>query len=119
MTKLLLAILAFISFDFSVYSQQNDLDDSKRYIKIVIDSDVSAEAQSEITSAFKQIPGVKTSRMDNSTGIFLGIYIPNENLLEQTFLNWFENHGYAVRCYFDAIYTTGGDMIDLSKNNCR
>ncbi len=119
MIKLLLTTLAFFTLAFSAYSQQNDLDDSKRYIKIVIESDISAEAQSEISNAIKQISGVKTSRMDNSTGIFLSIYIPNENLLDQTFLNWFENHGYVVKCYYDAAYTTGGDMIDLSKNNCR
>ncbi|WP_341905488.1 hypothetical protein [Fluviicola taffensis] len=117
MIKLLLTILAFIAFDFSIYSQQNDLDDSKMYIKIVIDSEISQEVQSEITNAFKQISGVKTSRMDNTTGTFLGIYEPNENLKEQTFTNWFVNHGYTIMCYYDAVYTAGG-MIDLSKNNC-
>lgn len=118
MLKLLLAILAFIALDFSVHSQQNDLDDSKRYIKIVIDSDVTQEAQSEISNAFAQIPGIKTSRMDNTTGTFLGIYEPNDNLMEQTFTNWFVNHGYTIKCYYDAVYT-GGSMIELSKNNCR
>ena len=116
---LLLATLAFIAIDFFAYSQQNELDDSQRYIKIVIDSDVTAEAQSEITNALKKLSGVKTSRMDNSTGIFLGIYVPNDNLLDQTFLNWFENNGYTVKCYYDAIYTRGSDMIELTKNNCR
>ncbi|TSJ39090.1 hypothetical protein [Fluviicola chungangensis] len=118
MIKLLLAILAFTTIGFSAYSQQSDLDGSKRYIKIIIDSEVSSEAQSEITNAFKQIPGVKTSRMDNTTHIFLGIYEPNENLLEQTFTNWFTNHGYEIACYYDAVYTEGA-MINLSKNNCR
>nr|WP_294862419.1 hypothetical protein [uncultured Fluviicola sp.] len=118
MFKLLLTILAFIAFDFSACSQQNDLDDSRRYIKIVIDPDITPEAQSEITNAFKQISGVKTSRMDNTTGTFLGIYEPNENLEEQTFTNWFVNHGYTIKCYYDAVYTAGS-MIEISKNNCR
>ncbi len=118
MIKLLLAILAFTTLGFCSYSQQNDLGGPKRYIKIVIDSDVTQEAQSEISNAFKQIPGVRTSRMDNTTNIFLGIYEPNENLLEQTFTNWFTNHGYTIACYYDAVYTEGG-MINLSKNNCR
>lgn len=118
MVKLLLTILAFITFHFSVFSQQNDLRGSKRYIKIVIESEVTAEQQQEINSALNQIPGVETSRMDNTTGIFLGIYVPNDNLIDQTFTNWFTNQGYAIACYYDAVYTAGG-MIELSKNNCR
>lgn len=119
MVKILSITLAFFALQFTAFSQQNDLQDSERYIKIVLDSEISQEAQSEISQAFKQIPGVRTSRMDNSTGIYLGIYAPNENLSDQTFLNWFENHGYTVKCYYDAAYTNGGKMIELSKNNCR
>lgn len=115
---LLLTTLASIAFGFSAYSQQNDFDDSKRYIKIVIDSEITQEAQSEISNAFKQISGVRTSRMDNTTGTYLGIYEPNENLMEETFTNWFVNHGYTITCYYDAIYTAGS-MIEISKNNCR
>mgnify|MGYP006206470811 CR=1 FL=1 len=119
MIKLLLATLAFTTMiDFSAFSQQSDLNNSKRYIKIIIDSEVSPDAQLEISNAFKQIPGVRTSRMDNTTHTFLGIYEPNENLLEQTFTNWFANHGYEIACYYDAVYTEGV-MINLSKNNCR
>lgn len=119
MRLLQLTTFAFIFLHFSSYSQQSHLDDSKRYIKIILDSEITQEAQMEISQTIKQIPGVITSRMDNSTGIYLGIYAPNENLLDQTFLNWFENHGYTVKCYYDAIYTRGGDLIELSKNNCR
>lgn len=118
MTKLLLTILAFVFLNFFSYSQQNDLDDSKRYIKIVIDSEINQEQQRDINLALNQIPGVETSRMDRSSGVFLGIYVPNDNLLDQTFLNWFTNHGYSVKCYYDAVYTAGS-MIELSKNNCR
>lgn len=117
MIRLLLTILAFVFLNFFAYSQQNNLDGSVRYIKIVIDSDISAEAQSEITNAFRHMHGVQTSRMDNTTRTYLGIYKPNQNLLEQTFTNWFVNHGYVIQCYYDAIYTEGG-MINLSKNNC-
>ncbi len=119
MVKILSITLAFFAVQFTAFSQQSDLEDSERYIKIILDSEITQEAQSEISQAFKQIPGVRTSRMDNSTGIYLGIYAPNENLLDQTFLNWFENHGYTVKCYYDAAYTNGGKMIELSKNNCR
>ncbi len=118
MTKLLLATLSCAFLNFFSYSQQNDLDNSKRYIKIVVDSEMTEEQQREINLALNQIPGVETSRMDKSSGVFLGIYIPNDNLQDQTFLNWFTNHGYSVMCYYDAGYTPGG-MIELSKNNCR
>ncbi|MNK09051.1 hypothetical protein D3C87_270000 [compost metagenome] len=117
MKKLILAMLAFAACSLVGYSQQNDLDDSKRYIKVVIDADISLEQQTEITVALSQIPGVETSRMDNITGIFLGIYIPNDNLSEQIFLSWFSNHGFPVKCYFDAAYTPNG-MINLSKTTC-
>lgn len=119
MTKLLLTTtLAFVFFNFFSYSQQNDLDNSKRYIKIIVDSEMTEEQQREINLALNQIPGIETSRMDKTTGVFLGIYVPNDNLLDQTFLNWFTNHGYSIMCYYDAVYTSGG-MIELSKNNCR
>lgn len=117
MIKLLLATLASLFIHSFVYSQQNHLNGSVRYIKIVIDSDISAEAQSEITHAFLHINGVQTSRMDNTTRTYLGIYKPSEILQEQTFTNWFTNHGYTIQCYYDAFYTPGG-MINLSKNNC-
>jgi hypothetical protein len=114
--KLLLAIILLFSTSYGCFSQEENA--TKRYIKIVIDSEITSEAQSEITNAFKQIPGVKTSRMDNTTGTFLGIYEPNESLIEQTFMNWFTNHGYTIKCYYDGVYTAGG-MVELSKNNCR
>lgn len=118
MIKLLLTTLAFYTLIFSAFSQQNNLEGSKRYIKIILDADVSYEAQSEITNAFTQIPGVRTSRMDNTNRLYLGIYEPTDTLTEETFTNWFMNHGYTVECYYDAVYTEGG-MIELSKNNCR
>lgn len=117
MKKLILAMLAFAACSLVGHSQHNDLDDSKRYIKVVIDMDISLEQQTEISVALGQIPGVETSRMDNITGVFLAIYAPNDNLSEQNFLNWFANHGFAVKCYFDAVYTQGG-MINLSKTTC-
>ncbi|WP_343637811.1 hypothetical protein [Fluviicola sp.] len=118
MVKTLAITLALVAFQITAFSQQSNLEDSKRYIKIILDSEITPEAQSEISQAFKQMPGVRTSRMDNSTGIYLGIYTPNENLSDQTFLNWFINRGYEVTCYYDAAYVEGS-MIELSKNNCR
>ena len=118
--KLLLLLMLFSSSSFAVYSQQNDLEQNnsgKRYIKIVLASDVTSEQEQEITLAFKQFPGVQTSRMDNTTRTYLGIYSPAENLLDETFLNWFENHGYTVKCYYDADYSQG-NMMELSKKNC-
>jgi hypothetical protein len=115
--KLLLVTLLLFARNFVCEAQLNDFEDSKRYIKIVIDSDITQDSQLEITNAFRQIPGVRTSRMDNTNRTFLGIYEPNENLLEQTFTNWFVNHGYTIKCYYDAVYTAG-NMIELSKNNC-
>lgn len=118
MTKLLLTILAFTAINLIASAQQSDLGGSKRYIKIVIDSEITREAESEITNAFRQIPGVRTSRMDKVTGVFLGIYIPGDQLKDETFMNWFLNHGYEIACYYDAAYVEGS-MIELSKNNCR
>ena len=117
MKKLLLVLIALAAVGLSAYSQQNDLDDSKRYIKIIIDSEVTQQQQQEINQAMNQLPGVETSRMDNTTELFLSIYVPGDQLSEQTFLNWFANHGYVVKCYYDAVYTQAG-MINLSKTSC-
>jgi len=115
----LLALLLFSFVGFTSYSQQSNLNDSKRYIKIVLDNEINQEQQHEITAAFKQLNGIQTSRMDNTTNVFLGIYSThNTNISDQTFLNWFANHGYSVNCYYDASYTEGA-MIELSKNTCR
>ncbi|MGV3612606.1 MAG: hypothetical protein ACO1N0_16730 [Fluviicola sp.] len=117
MKKLLLVLIALAAVGHSAYSQQNDLDDSKRYIKIIIDSEVTQQQQQEINQAMNQLPGVETSRMDNTTELFLSIYVPGDQLSEQTFLNWFTNHGYVIKCYYDAVYTQAG-MINLSKTSC-
>ncbi len=113
--KELLATLVLSLFLFNGYSQQQDM--SKRYIKVVLELDITEEQRQAITTALSQFSGVETSRMDKTTGVFLGIYSPNENLLDQTFLNWFANHGYAVKCYYDDVYGQG-KMFELSKKNC-
>ena len=117
MKKLILVIITLGAIGLSAYSQQNELDGSKRYIKIIIDSEVSQQQQDQINAALNQTPGTETARMDNTTGLFLGIYIPNEATSGQTFLNWFTDHGYVVKCYYDAVFTQGG-MINLSKTSC-
>lgn len=117
MKKLLLVTIAFSAVCLSAYSQQNDLDDSKRYIKIVIDSEISHEEELQITVALNQLAGIETSRMDAGTGLFLAIYHSGEGTSEQVFLNWFTNHGYIIKCYYDAVYTQAG-MINLSKTSC-
>ena len=117
MKKLLLVTIALAAIGLSAYSQQNELDDSKRYIKIIIDSEVSQQQQDQINATLSQVSGIETARMDNTTGLFLGIYIPNNGTSGQTFLNWFTDHGYVVKCYYDAVYTLGG-MINLSKTSC-
>lgn len=115
MKELLATImLSFLLFN-SAYSQQ---DSSKRYIKIVIDLAISQEQEQQINTELNQFPGIETARMDKTTGVFLGIYNPTENLLDQTFLHWFENHGYIVKCYYDDVYTQG-NMLELTKKNCR
>lgn len=117
MKKLLLVMIALAAVGLSAYSQQNDLDDSKRYIKIVIDSEISQEEELQITVALSQLAGMETSRMDATTGLFLGIYLSGQGTSEQVFLNWFTNHGYIIKCYYDAVYTQAG-MINLSKTSC-
>lgn len=117
MKSFLLVVLAFIAFDFLGYAQLNDLENSRRYIKIVVDTAVSLEQQQQITAALNQITGIETARMDHVTSVFLGVYTPSITVSEHTFLNWFTNHGYPIRCYYDAVYTPGG-MINLSKTSC-
>lgn len=117
MKHFLLVTLLLIAFDFQGYSQLNDLDNSKRYIQIVIDSEVSQEQELQINTALSQLAGAETSRMDKITGVFLGIYIPNDAISGQTFLDWFTSHGHVIKCYYDAVYTQGG-MINLSKTSC-
>ena len=118
--KLLLSTMLLILSCYTAHSQQSDLEQhtsGQRYIKVVLETDVTLQQEQEITAAFKLIPGIRTSRMDKSTGTYLGIYSPTENLLDETFLSWFENHGYAVKCYYDADYHQGS-MVELSNKTC-
>jgi hypothetical protein len=117
MIKLLLATLAFFTLAFSAFSQQGDSNGSKRYIKIVIDSDVSNDTEIAIGEAFAHTPGVQVSRMDNVNRTYLAIYTPGTTLSQETFMNWFTNNGYTINCFYDNVYEVG-KMIDISKNNC-
>lgn len=118
--KLLLLLMSLTLACYTAHSQQSDLEQhstGQRYIKVVLESELTTQQAQEITLAFKQIPGIRTSRMDNNTGTYLGIYTPTDSLLDQTFLNWFENHGYTVKCYYDDNYFDG-NMVELSKKTC-
>lgn len=115
MSRLLLLVL-LLSVSVFGFSQINDLSSPERYITLIIENEISPETESEITSHFSSIQGIKTSRMDRLNNLFFCIYTSNSSVNEQIILNWFNNH-FTVKCYFEAPYLSGS-TISLNKNTC-
>lgn len=116
--KIFISILFIGCFQFCFSQTTNLVQSDQQYIKIVIDKDIDDDTQQQITDYFYQKEGVITSRMDNSTRMYLCIYKTNSPLTEASFLNWFANNNYIVKCYYQAPYLNNR-MIELTKFNCQ
>ncbi len=114
MNKIIVLLLIFLSH-VEINAQENK---SFLFTKIIVEQQISPQEVKNINTEISKLGHFQVSRMDRNTSLYVAIYESSTSNLEEKVKQWFENHGYTIKCYFTDSYEDGVTK-NLTKINCQ
>jgi hypothetical protein len=109
-------ILVFLLLNqLSLLSQSNA---ERKYVKIIVEGVNSNKEADFIDRIIRLKPGVITSRMDDRTNLYYGIYKTSSGLSLNHFKQWILDVGFTIKCAVEGDHGNG-KSIQLSELDCR
>ena len=114
MNKIIVLLLIFLSH-VEINAQENK---SFLFTKIIVEQQISPQEVKNINTEISKLGHFRVSRMDRNTSLYVAIYESSASNLEEKIKQWFENHGYTIKCYYTDSYVEG-ETKNLTKLNCK
>jgi len=111
---LLIGTLLFTIFSHSSHAQSN----ARKYIRLVVSDVNTREASLEIDTYLRSQSGIITSRMDRSTGVYLGIYREDSGINANQIIHWIDGLGYTPKCFVEGVHGTAEPIKRINRQSC-
>ena len=112
--KVLHLLFAFFLLPVLSYGQSEVV----KYTQVLLGESIDEISANEIRDAFYEYSQVNTSRMDNTTNVFLCVYRESNDFNDDLIIMWLNDHGYTVRCSYTEVFVSG-KVADIKNTNCQ